>query len=217
MRATSLSDQLALRRLDSATTNKPEIDYFVSTHHPAGNAASIAYGGSTIGVAIHAACQSVWSNATSPSSDFKLYSVAGYFLGPAKIDRPLACEVSRVRESRTFKTRRVMVMQTYDDGSVRECLTLTADFMKVENDVEMSYSAPPVVNTSDTSTNLFKSGPHGPNTVSWNDLGPELLSVGKASKQEVTAFHRMFSLLDTYQENTSLPGRRRRPESQRLS
>ena len=193
MTATTFSEQLALRRLDPSKTNKPEVDCFVSTHHAAkqGNSSNIAYGGCTIGIAMHAACQSVWSD---PSlSDFQLYSVLGHFLGPTKTDRLIACEVHKVRTSRSFETRRVVLMQTYDDGSIRECLALTADFMKLERNVEMEFSAPPFVNYGDGKMCL-REGPFGVDTRSPKELEDEMLANGQATEAEVKTFQRIFDL-----------------------
>lgn len=119
----------------------------------------------------------------------------GHFLGPALVDRPIACEVSRVRESRSFKTRRVILTQAYDDGSVRECLSMTADFMKIEKEVEMEYSAPPAGNRG-KGGEYFTSPKLGPeNTISSQELAAELLANGQATEEEVKTFTSMFGLM----------------------
>ena len=196
MTANTLCEQIGLRRLNPDNVAQPAIEHFISTHNPArlGNNVPIAYGGCTLGIAIHAACQSIWSD-SSPNLDFRLYSVLGHFLGPALVDRSLACEVSRVRESRSFKTRRAILTQTYDDGSVRECLALTADFMKIEKDVEMEYSAPPAGNRGNGGE-YFTSPELGPeNTITPQELAAELLASGQATEREVKTFNSMFGLM----------------------
>jgi acyl-CoA thioesterase len=95
----------------------------------------IAYGGCTLGVAVHAASKSV------PSS-FLVYSILGQFLGPALTDQRLTCRVYRVRDTRTFATRRIMVTQALENGGKRECLQLLADFQTKETPL-LLFSAPP--------------------------------------------------------------------------
>jgi len=128
----TISSQLAL------TQTGP--DTYTSVHFPRrlGNAAPIAYGGCTAGLAVHAACLTV---ATAPRS-FHLYSVLGAFHGPTRIDRPLVCAVTRTRATKTFQTRRVVASQTLDDGAVRTCADLFVDFHVVEDEL-VAYHAPP--------------------------------------------------------------------------
>ncbi|KAF2674519.1 acyl-CoA thioesterase II [Microthyrium microscopicum] len=113
-------------------------DTFESLSFPdrMGNAALIAYGGCTLGVAAHAAYLTV-------PSTHHAYSLQGAFLGPALIDRVYTIHVTRQRDTRTFATRLVDVRQTLDDGSTRSCLTLLADFMTAEPKDLMTFSAPP--------------------------------------------------------------------------
>ena len=201
MTANTLSEQIGLRRLDPDSVAKPANEHFISTHHPArlGNNVPIAYGGCTLGIAIHAACQSIWLDG-STDLDFRLYSVLGHFLGPALVDRPIACDVSRVRESRSFKTRRVILTQAYDDGSVRECLSMTADFMKIEKEIEMEYSAPPAGNRG-KGGEYFTSPELGPeNTPTSQELGAELLASGQATEEQVMTFTSMFGLMTKFYE-----------------
>jgi acyl-CoA thioesterase II len=99
-----------------------------------GNSSNIAYGGCAFGVAVHAACKSV------PSS-LHVYSILGHFLGPAMTDQKLTCRVYRVRATRTFFTRRVVVTQSLENGGQRECLQLVADFQTKETPL-LSYCAP---------------------------------------------------------------------------
>jgi acyl-CoA thioesterase len=202
MAAASLAEQLGVKKSSPPSNAKPDCEYFTSTTNPArmGNAMGIAYGGCTIGVAIHAACHSAFPNPNAVHSDFKLYSVLGNFLGPTLVDRPILCEVSRVRESRTFKTRRVVVSQKLDNGSVRECLALNADFMKLEEHVLAEYSAAPVGRTDDGGS-LIKAGPVHDGTVSWASLGEELLAKGLATEEEIEKLRNMFVMAGKYGES----------------
>lgn len=196
MSASTLAEQLGVRRLPSRNTNgEKEAECYVSTHYPGrmGNALPIAYGGCTVSIAIHAACQSVWSQPQSPSSDYKLYSSLGHFLGPALIDRVLSCEVSSLRDSRSFKTRRVVVTQTYDEGSVRECLELTADFMRVEKEVEMVYSAPPFAD-QDNYSESAAFAPRVDRTASPQELAIDVRDKGQATEEEFQSYQSAFAL-----------------------
>jgi acyl-CoA thioesterase II len=199
MAASTLSEQLAIRNLGRSKTKRSDIQYFVSTHNPSmvGKTSPRAFGGCALGVAIHAACQSVWSPEEPSSSTFRLYSVLGHFLGPAKTDRRLSCEVFTIRDSRTFRTRRVVVAQTLDDGTVRECLALTADFMKMEKMVELEYSPLPSDPTGHGSA-YFSSvelGPQGERSVSPEDLCAELIRKGNASQKDLHDFKEALSLI----------------------
>lgn len=114
-------------------------DRFVSRVNPGkmGNAADIAYGGCAIGVAIQAAYQTV-----GPA--YLLYTAMGNYLGPAFVDRKLLCSVRRLRDTRTFATRQVELSQELDDGSVRICMSVLADFQVKEKASMLEFSAPPM-------------------------------------------------------------------------
>lgn len=128
-----LKDQFAVQKLGDGS--------FVSTHHPStyGNINGIAFGGSTLAVAVRAVY------ATAPAN-FSLYSVLGHFHGPATTKANLYVTVHNIRDTRTFATRRVVVTQTQQksDGSEvqRQCLELFADFHVAEPSV-LTYSAQP--------------------------------------------------------------------------
>lgn len=132
--AASLSDQTAVEPLGD--------DKFVSKSLPArfGNAAPIAYGGCTSGIATRAAC------ATVPEGYF-VYTVMGTFLGPTSTDVPLYLTVERTRDTKTFATRRVLAKQhllttTTGTTTVRTCLDMLVDFHVREPGL-LTYSPPP--------------------------------------------------------------------------
>lgn len=129
--AATLTEQIAV---DPAGPDK-----FVSRVNPGkmGNAANIAYGGCAIGIAIQAAYQTV-----GPA--YLLYTVMGNYLGPAFIDRKLLCSVRRLRDTRTFATRQIELSQELDDGSVRICMSVLADFQVKEKASMLEFSAPPM-------------------------------------------------------------------------
>lgn len=128
--ASTLNEQLSVEEVGK--------DEFVSKFDPGrmGNMNNIAYGGCTIGVGIEAAGRTV-------SEGYFLYSVMGNYLGPALTDRKLRCSVRRVRDTRTFATRLVEIGQEQDDGKMRLCMTLLADFQIKEKASLLEYSAPP--------------------------------------------------------------------------
>ena len=82
-----------------------------------------------------AACQTV-------KPDFNLYSVLGYFLGPALTDRRVKCFVHHSRDTRSFATRRVVLSQMLDNGTDRKCLELIADFQLTEPATCMEFLPP---------------------------------------------------------------------------
>ncbi|KAA8902539.1 hypothetical protein TRICI_005900 [Trichomonascus ciferrii] len=128
--ASTIEEQLSVEEVGK--------DEFVSKFNPGrmGNMNNIAYGGCTIGVGIEAATQTV------PDKYF-LYSAMGNYLGPALTDRKIKCSVRRVRDTRTFATRIVELGQEQDDGKLRLCMTMLADFQIKEKASLLEYSAPP--------------------------------------------------------------------------
>ncbi len=91
-------------------------------------------------MAINAAYQTV-------SAPYHLYSALGNYLGPASTDRKYLCLVSKLRDTKTFATRLVEVVQVQDDGYQRHCLFLTADFQRAEPSTFLTYSRPPRTNS----------------------------------------------------------------------
>lgn len=146
--AATLSDQTAVEHLGG--------DEFVSKSLPGrfGNAAPIAYGGCTSGIATRAAC------ATVPDGYF-VYSVMGTFLGPASTDVPLHLTVERTRDTRTFATRRVLAKQHLSSmtgtTTSRTCLDMLVDFHVREPGL-LTYSPAP-------SFDLQKEGPEASPTM----------------------------------------------------
>ena len=62
------------------------------------------YGGQVLGQALSAAVQTV-------PEERKVHSLHGYFLRPGAVDRPIVYEVDRIRDGRSFTTRRVVAIQ----------------------------------------------------------------------------------------------------------
>ncbi|CAI4218854.1 unnamed protein product [Parascedosporium putredinis] len=78
-----------------------------------GNTANISYGGCTLGVGIEAACAT------------------------------LLCSVRKLRDTRTFATREVIVSQEAKDGTRRPCMSMLLDFQAREKASMFVFSAPP--------------------------------------------------------------------------
>ncbi len=81
------------------------------------------YGGQVIGQALRAAC------ATVPP-EFTVHSLHANFILGGKPDEPIRYEVDRIRDGRSFMTRRVVARQ--DEGAI---LNLDASFHAPERDV----------------------------------------------------------------------------------
>ena len=62
------------------------------------------YGGQVLGQALSAAVQTV-------PEERHVHSLHGYFLRPGAVDRPIVYEVDRIRDGRSFTTRRVVAIQ----------------------------------------------------------------------------------------------------------
>jgi acyl-CoA thioesterase II len=172
---TSLSEQIGVEELRE--------DAFISKSLPVrmGNSLEIAYGGCALGVAVHAACKSV------PSS-FLVYSILGHFLGPATTDQKLTCRVYRIRNTRTFATRRVVVTQPLENGGERECLQLVADFQTKETPL-LSFSAPPSIQ--------YGGGKESP---TMDQYAESLVAAGEIDERAATGHIGLFSMLLSFFE-----------------
>lgn len=62
------------------------------------------FGGQVLGQALSAAVQTV-------PPERLVHSMHGYFLRPGRVDRPIVYEVDRIRDGRSFATRRVVAIQ----------------------------------------------------------------------------------------------------------
>ncbi len=88
---------LDLEELDRDLFRSPE----ASTHHPPGMR---LFGGQVAAQALRAATRSV-------DADHRPHSLHGYFLRPGSPDSPLLLHVDRIRDGRSFTTRRVVARQ----------------------------------------------------------------------------------------------------------
>lgn len=178
--AATLSEQIGLVEIAP--------DKFVSKCVPArmGNQLPIAYGGCTMGVGVHAAALTV-----GPA--YNLYSLLGHFLGPAMTDRNLSVLVHRLRDTRTFATRRVEVFQELADGDTRLCMTLEADF-HIREPSMVEYSSPPLTQYSDPDS-----------CPSTDKLGADLIAKGYISPDKAKAFLSTFNMMGRFFDNRLCP------------
>ncbi|PLB48796.1 Thioesterase/thiol ester dehydrase-isomerase [Aspergillus steynii IBT 23096] len=126
---TTLKDQIAVEPIDA--------DCYRSAVTPIrmGDLADWAYGGNTLAIAVNAAYATV-------TAGQHLYSISGYFVRPASTSQKLICRVERIRDTPTFQTRHLRVVQ-YTGKSEQLCLIATADF-HIDEPVDMvNYSARP--------------------------------------------------------------------------
>ncbi|KAL4921833.1 thioesterase-like superfamily-domain-containing protein [Aspergillus aurantiobrunneus] len=96
-----------------------------------------AYGGNILAIAVAAAYATV-----TPGRH--LHSISGHFVRPASPSQKLIYRVERIRDTRTFETRHLRVVQS-GEKSERLCLVATADFQTNEpaDMVMVNYSARP--------------------------------------------------------------------------
>ncbi|RVX73468.1 hypothetical protein B0A52_03110 [Exophiala mesophila] len=179
--AKSILDQISLVQVGK--------DEYVSATFPQrmGNMRPIAYGGCATAIAVNAAFQTI-------QPGFNVYSILGYFLGPALIDRPIRCHVHRVRDTRTFATRRVTVSQVFPDGRERNCLELTADFQATEKGEAMAYDP-------------RLSGPYKPpsQTPTADEHLNRFVAEGKMSKKQAELLTSTFGLMASYFDQRLVP------------
>ncbi|KAJ9662932.1 hypothetical protein H2198_001160 [Neophaeococcomyces mojaviensis] len=171
----SFADQLGLTEIDPNT--------FISLVNPQrmGNGAPIAYGGCPASLVVHAACRTV-------KPTFHAYSVLGAFHGPTRIDRKVICRVTRTRDTKTFATRRVIALQTMDDGTERPCMEVMVDF-QVEEPAMYEYSAPPSM------PGILANDPFDPaTTASSEEVLDRLVATGHISEAKAAAYRKMFGL-----------------------
>ena len=82
---------------------------FRSVHPPNGmGPGDMAFGGSTLALAIHAACHTL---PLDRASNMRIYSVMGHFHGLTKSTIPLEIAVKSLRDTRSFATREVQTIK----------------------------------------------------------------------------------------------------------
>ncbi len=95
------------------------------------------FGGQVVGQALSAASHTV-------PSDRVVHSLHAYFLRTGEVDKPIVYEVDRIRDGRSFTTRRVVAIQ---DG--RAIFNLAASFQVEEEGFEHADPMPPAPEPED--------------------------------------------------------------------
>ncbi|KAJ0426758.1 thioesterase-like superfamily-domain-containing protein [Aspergillus carlsbadensis] len=190
--AQTLSDQLSL-------TPGPEPDTFRTRFLPErmGNMGHFAYGGCALGVGVQAACETV-------SQGYRPYSMSGSFLAPVSIDILLECSVRRVRDTRTFATRLVEILQVQPqkekDGNRngesqrRLCMILLADFHKEGEGTLLDFSAPP---------DRTYSGPEA--SLTPQEIARNLADSKTITPETESAYNTLFGLMARHFETRQAP------------
>jgi acyl-CoA thioesterase len=112
---------------------------------PLNYVADVAFGGSTLAQAIHAAYQTI---EPAKLSTLRLYSVLGHFYGATRCSVPLDLKVTALRDTRGFATRQVTVSQSKNDksGKTRTTSVILVDFIaKAHYRTVLSFSAQPKI------------------------------------------------------------------------
>jgi len=92
----------AARLLQVLQPERIDLDLFMGQNEQRGT--SRLFGGQVLSQALHAVCATV-------DSDRAPHSLHGYFLRAGNPDRPVLYEVDRIRDGRSFTTRRVVAIQ----------------------------------------------------------------------------------------------------------
>ncbi len=88
------------------------------------------FGGQVLGQALSAAVQTV-------PSDRAVHSLHAYFLRPGRVDLPVVYEVDRIRDGKSFTTRRVVAVQ-----AGKPIFNLSASFQEAEEGFEHQDAMP---------------------------------------------------------------------------
>jgi len=117
-----LIELLALERIEENLFRGPSQDLGWGT----------VFGGQVLGQALSAAAQTV-------PADRVVHSLHAYFLRPGAVDRPVVYDVDRIRDGRSFNTRRVVAIQ-----KGRPIFNLSASFQTEEPGLDHQAAMPDV-------------------------------------------------------------------------
>jgi acyl-CoA thioesterase len=153
----------------------------------------IGYGGGTLAFGINAASATV-------KETYRVYSALGNFLSSATTDQKLHAEVTPIRDTRIFATRRVEISQHTGnnekdgkDRNFRPIMFMVVDFQVPEPDSLLTYSAPSTMAYSSPSESL-----------SQDDMR-RLAKEKNVSEKMYAAFERRFGNMQKYAERRSPP------------
>ena len=122
----------------------PDVYVGISPEYPWGR----VYGGQVVAQGLRAACQTI-------DSSFSVHSLHAYFIRGGDSKEPIRYEVDRIRNGRSFMTRRVVARQ-----SAGPILNLSASFQIREEEAEVQEMFVP------ENTHL----PEGMEASSWNNI-----------------------------------------------
>lgn len=114
------------------------------------------FGGQTIAQSLVAAQRTV-------EPDRHVHSLHGYFMRPGDISVPIVYEVDRIRDGKSFTTRRVVAIQ-----HGQAIFSLEASFQRVERGLEHQVAMPldvPAPETLQSHVELLQRAPHLPEAV----------------------------------------------------
>lgn len=126
-----LSDKIdSFRTLMQLEPHGPDVLVGESLDYPWGR----VYGGQVVAQALRAAL-------TTVDSEYRTHSLHGYFIRPGTTDEPIRYEVDRIRNGRSFATRRIVARQS--NGAI---FNMSASFHADEGDLDIqTHDLPPDV------------------------------------------------------------------------
>ena len=104
------------------------------------------------------------------------------------------CKVTKIRDTRTFATRFVLIGQKQDDGIFRPCMSMLADFQTPEAATMMEYSTPP-----------SKDYPSPSSLISMPEFRAEMVKAGKIPQAAANAHGKTFALMGETFESRIIP------------
>ena len=121
------ADAVDLAELLRLEPHGPDVFVGTSTHTPWGR----VYGGQVV-------AQGLWSAAATVDPAQAVHSVRAYFIRGGELDEPIRFEVDRIRNGRSFATRRVVARQS--GGAI---LNLDASFQTPEERADVQVAEAP--------------------------------------------------------------------------
>ncbi len=120
-------DEIGFRELMALEAHGPDVFVGLSPEYPWGR----VYGGQVVAQGLRAAASTV-------DADRHVHSLHAYFIRGGNPYEPIRYEVDRIRNGRSFTTRRVVARQS--DGAI---LNLSCSFQVVEDQIDVQESALP--------------------------------------------------------------------------
>lgn len=122
----------------------------------------VLYGGHVLGQALSAATQTVPAERT-------VHSLHSYFLRPGDVTKPIVYEVDRIRDGKSFTTRRVVAIQ-----SGEPIFNLSASFQIHEDSFDHQSAMPEVPPPEEVENDRVRLGRHADRLPKWGKAFLEL-------------------------------------------